>query len=153
MRNSVSLKLNKQRGFVLIACLVILLVLTVLGINTMSTANLEERMASNSQSMLAMFQHAETALSIAINDTPTLNTVAQTEVATQLTYTLGGQAVTADIAIPTGGTGTVNTEGNSFGIIIGIPLELTAKAESAGTGARSKLVQGVARKAPNPGAS
>jgi len=153
MNTPINVKSNRQRGFVLIASLVILLVLTVIGVNAMSTANLEERMASNSQSMMAMFQHAETALSLAINDPVSLNTVAQTEVATTLSYPIGGHIVTTGVAIPAGSSGSVNTEGNSFGIIIGIPLELTATAESAGTGARSKLVQGIARKAPNPGAN
>lgn len=142
---------SKQRGFVLIACLVLLLVLTVLGVNAMNTANLEERMASNSQSMMAMFQHAETAITLTMNDTTTLRTVAMTEVTTRVNHPVGGHLVATDIGIP-GGVSKVNTEGNSYGIIMGIPLEITANAESAGTGARSKLIQGVSFSAPDPNA-
>lgn len=138
---------SKQSGFILIVCLVILLVLTVIGVGTMSTANLEERMASNSQSMLTMFQHAESGIAAALADQPTLLAVGQTLAAVQLTHTLGNDTVTTDIAPPPD-IEQVNLVGYSFNIS-GYPVEIFASAESAGSGARSRLAQGIAVKAPS----
>lgn len=57
-----------QRGAVLVVSLVLLVALTLLGISTMNTSQLEEKMAANSQEMGHAFQAAETALSQAFND-------------------------------------------------------------------------------------
>tara|TARA_R110001592_G_scaffold99547_5_gene283634 strand:+ start:1189 stop:1776 length:588 start_codon:yes stop_codon:yes gene_type:complete len=53
---------RKQRGAVLIFCLVFLLVLTMMGVASMESAVLEERMAGNMQDFNAAFQAAETSL-------------------------------------------------------------------------------------------
>ncbi len=56
---------RKQRGAVLIFCLVFLLVLTMMGVTSMESAVLEERMAGNMQDFNAAFQAAETSLQTA----------------------------------------------------------------------------------------
>lgn len=56
---------TQQRGAVLIFCLVFLLVLTLMGVSSMESAVLEERMASNMQDYNAAFQAAETSLQTA----------------------------------------------------------------------------------------
>lgn len=53
---------GRQRGAVLIFCLVFLLVLTLMGVSSMESAILEERMAGNMQDHNAAFQAAESAL-------------------------------------------------------------------------------------------
>ncbi|MEX1198077.1 MAG: PilX N-terminal domain-containing pilus assembly protein [Pseudohongiellaceae bacterium] len=53
---------GRQRGAVLIFCLVFLLVLTLMGVSSMESTILEERMAGNMQDYSAAFQAAESAL-------------------------------------------------------------------------------------------
>jgi len=57
---------RKQSGAVLVVGLVLLLVLTVLGISTMSTASLELNMAGNDQFSENAFQLAETGIDVTI---------------------------------------------------------------------------------------
>lgn len=51
-----------QRGAVLIVSLLILLVMTVIGVSSMQSSTLEEKMASNSRDRNIGFQSAETAM-------------------------------------------------------------------------------------------
>ena len=53
---------NKQQGSALIVSLSILLVLTVLGVSSMRTISLEEKMAGNSRDYQVAFESAEAAL-------------------------------------------------------------------------------------------
>ena len=57
----------KQRGSVLVVSLMILVVLTLLGISSMSGSIVEEKMASNSRDYNLAFQAAETAMRNAEN--------------------------------------------------------------------------------------
>jgi type IV pilus assembly protein PilX len=56
---------GRQKGAILIFCLVFLLVLTMMGVTSMESAVLEERMAGNMQNQNAAFQAAETSLQAA----------------------------------------------------------------------------------------
>lgn len=67
MKNTLAKK-NKQSGAILITALVMLVILTMLGLSTMSTSTLEEKMAANSQEINRAFQTAETGLEIAMTD-------------------------------------------------------------------------------------
>ena len=58
---------GRQKGAILIFCLVFLLVLTMMGVTSMESAVLEERMAGNMQDQNAAFQAAETSLQAAEN--------------------------------------------------------------------------------------
>lgn len=53
---------RRERGAALVISLILLLVLTVLGVSTMSTATMEMRMAANDQFLENAFQLAETGL-------------------------------------------------------------------------------------------
>jgi len=53
---------SRQRGVVLVVSLLILLVLTLLGISSLDSSVMEEKMASNSQTMTDTFQTAESAI-------------------------------------------------------------------------------------------
>jgi len=56
---------NKQTGSALIVSLLILLVMTMVGINSMSSSTLEEKMASNDRNQKILFQNTETGLKTA----------------------------------------------------------------------------------------
>ncbi|MBI3772290.1 MAG: hypothetical protein HY272_06290 [Gammaproteobacteria bacterium] len=58
---------NKQKGVVLVISLMILLVLTIIGIASVSNATIEERMATNFHHTTQSFQKAETTISNVIN--------------------------------------------------------------------------------------
>lgn len=60
-------KAHQQRGAVLIFCLVFLLVLTMMGVSSMESAVLQERMAGNMQEYNVAFHAAETSLQRAEN--------------------------------------------------------------------------------------
>ncbi len=60
--NEVNITLQHERGAALVISLILLLVLTVLGVSTMSTATMEMRMAANDQFLENAFQLAETGL-------------------------------------------------------------------------------------------
>ncbi|HJP39334.1 MAG TPA: pilus assembly PilX N-terminal domain-containing protein [Gammaproteobacteria bacterium] len=60
--SSINCKSRREQGAALITSLILLLVLTVLGVSTMSTATMEMRMAANDQFLENAFQLAETGL-------------------------------------------------------------------------------------------
>ena len=60
---------SAQGGAVLIVSLILLAVLTLLGLSTMSTTSLEEKMAANTQESTRAFQIAETGLARAFRTT------------------------------------------------------------------------------------
>jgi len=61
-----NINVKKQSGAILVVGLVLLLVLTVLGISTMSTASLELNMAGNDQFAENAFQLAESGIDVTI---------------------------------------------------------------------------------------
>ncbi|AYC34322.1 hypothetical protein D3880_18995 [Pseudomonas cavernae] len=58
------MNIQKQRGAVLLVCLIMLLVLTVLGVTSMSGSTLQERMAGGARDYNVAFQAAEAALRV-----------------------------------------------------------------------------------------
>lgn len=60
--------LPRQHGAVLIVSLLILLVLSIIGVSSLSNTNLEERMSSNFQHTMLAFQAAESAIAKIIHD-------------------------------------------------------------------------------------
>lgn len=63
-----TITLHRQHGITLIIGLVFLLLITLLGISTMSTTVLEERMARNSQTQAQNLQIADSGVSMMLND-------------------------------------------------------------------------------------
>jgi Tfp pilus assembly protein PilX len=59
--------LHRERGAVLIVSLLILLVLSIIGVSSLSNSNLEERMSSNFQHSMLAFQAAESAIADVIH--------------------------------------------------------------------------------------
>lgn len=58
---------SRQGGAVLIVSLILLVVMTLLGLSSMSTTSLQEKMAANSQEGTRAFQAAESGLAIGYN--------------------------------------------------------------------------------------
>jgi len=61
------LPIKSQQGVVLVTGLVFLVILTLLGITSLSTNTLEERMAANTQDINRAFQAAESGINVAFN--------------------------------------------------------------------------------------
>ncbi len=59
---------RRERGAVLIVSLILLVVMTLLGVTSMNSTSLEEKMAANTQETTRAFQTAETGLSMSFND-------------------------------------------------------------------------------------
>ncbi len=59
---------TRQHGAVLVVSLLILLVLTLIGINSLDGSIMEEKMASNSQTATTTFQKAESSIREAFNE-------------------------------------------------------------------------------------
>ncbi len=72
--HTISPQKNPQSGAVLITSLVMLVILTLLGLSTISTSTLEEKMAANSQEMNRAFQTAETGLQMVMADAAAFST-------------------------------------------------------------------------------
>ncbi len=62
MRRMNYLNDTRQSGAVLIVALIILVILTLLGVTTMNTTSLQERIAANTQEQVHAFQAAETGI-------------------------------------------------------------------------------------------
>jgi type IV pilus assembly protein PilX len=60
-----ALKLPRDRGVALVVALIMLLLLTILGINSVQNSIMEERMAGNSRDRQVAFEAAEAALRVA----------------------------------------------------------------------------------------
>ena len=134
-----------QRGMILIMVLVFLVLLTLIAVNAMSTAGLEERMASNTQSQIATFQIVESSIAeIIANDQVFVNAVnAESGVATA--HTIGGHSASTTTTL----TGAPQiTAGYSIGTFVSYPFSIEASSENSATGARAKNTQGVKRLAP-----
>ncbi len=69
-----------QHGFVLIMSLLFLLLLTIIGITSLSTTSLEEKMAHNVKDKNLAGQSAESALALAESWLESSNTVSRTEI-------------------------------------------------------------------------
>lgn len=63
-----SQNMTNQSGAVLITTLVLLLILTLLGLTTMTTSTIEERMAANSQEVSRSFHAADAGLTTAFSN-------------------------------------------------------------------------------------
>ncbi len=69
-----NIKAKKQSGAVLMTALVLLVIMTMLGLTSMTTSTLEEKMAANSQDINRAFQTAESGLEMVFSDENAFNT-------------------------------------------------------------------------------
>jgi len=167
---------RSQRGFVLIVSLLILMVITMIGVNAISTSTLEGRMAHNLQQTMYAFQAAESAIEDAIrasdpfdpnynvaNDPSLVALNAGIGVTSAIdlildpfmeTYDNAIDGVDADITISTAGStitrsgiGTV-CPGYSAGEYSCIPFQISAIATINTSNASINNIQGVDRVLP-----
>ena len=147
MQEIALINVHNQRGIVLIVCLVILLVMTIIGVNAMGTSTLQERMASNSQNAMSTFQAAESAIQ---------GTLADGDVFTTAINVADGADRDFEFGIFTASTTTTSSgppqivEGYSIGTFASYPFAISAASDSDATGARSRQTLGVRRLAPAP---
>ena len=104
------MKARQQNGAALITALVMLVLLTMLGLSSMNTTTMEERMASNTQMINRVFQAAETGLQIVFSDPNAFDTRLTEETddnsandayANKFDATIGGNSADAYDAIAT----------------------------------------------------
>ncbi len=111
---------QREQGAALVVSLILLLVLTVLGVSTMSTATMEMRMAANNQFLENAFQIAETGLD---TDLAQLNAGIITAPAATVPGNCG--APTPAVVVPNLGGNFVNTncyigEGMAYESTVGL---------------------------------
>lgn len=112
-----------QRGAVLVTSLVLLLVMTILGVASLRSSSLEERIAANTVMLTQAFHAAEGVLNEAV--------AAASASGTLLGSTMGGTNATVPLTLDgsTGGTATVSYLG--FGPALG---------DSMGVGGGNEIV-------------
>jgi len=144
-----------QRGAILIISLLILLVLTVIGINSMDNAVMEQKMATNSRDAAVTFQEAETAIRntyFAYQDNPASaislakNNI-DDEAARTTRFRDDGNGNTSQSVITY--IGEVPLINSSAGQFVAHGTEIAGIASKAGQGISSRTVQGY-RTSPMP---
>lgn len=140
----------KQKGAVLIMSMLMLLVMTLIGITTMNTATLEEKMSANSMNINISLQASESAVDAALADTNNLVLALNSTIPVSVTTSLGVSGVTSVATIRF--LGSTIAPGFSFGNNQG--TFSTYQFEAVGTGsvpaanATSVTVQGIYRIGP-----
>lgn len=94
-------KMHRQSGVALFTALILLVIMTMLGLTSMSTSTMEEKMAANSQDINRAFQAAESGLEMVFNDNDAFST----------RNTVATDGTPNDLYTPTPGTiGTYNAD-------------------------------------------
>jgi len=111
---------SRGKGFVLILALIMLAVLTLIGVSSMNSANMELKAASNAAQHQVAFNAVQSLLDYAISDAGVTILDFQTDSATpqSLTYTLtntSNLSATMDYAGCSAGTGSSLEAGRGFG--------------------------------------
>jgi len=125
---------TRQHGAVLVIGLLILLVLTLLGVTSMSTSTMEERMSSNSMNANFAFQMAETAVTSAMKNLTTVVTAMNSANAVSgptVTYGSGNLAATGNSQVTYVGEGVA--EGFSIGLTQGTYAAHHFQVQATGT--------------------
>jgi len=140
----------KQNGAVLVMSMLMLLIMTMIGVTTMNTATMEEKMSANSMNSNISLQASESAVDAALNDTNNLVLALNSSTAIAISVDLGDPNITANATILY--KGATIAPGFSFGANQG--TFSTYQFEAEGTGevpaAKAKTVtaQGVYRVGP-----
>jgi Tfp pilus assembly protein PilX len=165
----------RESGSALIISLVILLVLTIIGVSSIGSTNLEERMAQNFENSELTFQAAESAITNVIhasdpggagaNSNPFYDQTTDPIVAAMTAGLNDTSTVVADDLDPYGhltnatltANSTVVYKGNSgicpeasSGPFTCYYFEITTQADSSELNTKATHVQGIYRVAPSP---
>ncbi len=135
--------MKKQQGVALIVSLVILLVLTIIGVQSMSTSVLEERMAGNYRDKKMAFEAAESALKAAeaFLNVQTENPVANNTASNGI-YSFGSTNVRSYSFWQ-----TITNQNSMTGLAEGPKYVIEARGELAGGGANISAEIGANSKA------
>jgi len=107
---------TQQRGVVLVVSLLILLVLTLLGISSLDSSIMEEKMASNAQTASSTFQAAESAIrkTFYAESLDPAGAVAHAESGTTETYDADGDITAGTVmSVPSTTSKTTPVHGNN----------------------------------------
>jgi len=124
---------DSQHGAVLVVSLLILLVLTIIGVSSLDSSVMQEKMSSNSQTATSTFQKAETAIREAFFEESPKPAKAISKAragASPVTRTAGGITSTSQLLLPGGNTQLYNNSapnGDGAGFVAR-KLEIVGKA-------------------------
>lgn len=136
---------RRQKGVILIASLVVIVIITIIASAIVRTSSYEEKMSANMQTYNRTFQAAESAVETAI-DNETLMfeaTDANDDLSSVLAVPLGTSGVTATAQTEFIGEGIV--PGNSLGTVSSFRYEVLATGEMTNFDASTLIRQGFYR--------
>lgn len=158
-----------QHGSALIVSLLILLVMTIVGVTTLNSTMLQEKMAVNSHDMITTFQAAEAAIGHGIADAAPVDAKYFTDALDadkagttnpSKIYDLDGGTTSATAELKSypsatveGGTRVIHNKmhhiNSSLGVFVGYSMQFKGTGKLTATGAKSVNIQGV-MKGPYP---
>ena len=155
-----------QRGAVLIVSLLILMIMTIIGVSTLSTTTLQEQMAANTANKYKTYQGAESAIGLTIIEDDVFKNALDTSPDSDPVRVLDtndpelglnehelGLNVQANTEIYMDldeGEVPHYIEEYSIDLFVAIPFVITGSSTFGQSGARSKHIQGVNVVAPGP---
>lgn len=139
---------GKQRGAVLVVALIMLVLLSLLGVNSLKTALHTERMSSAVHQKNITFQASESAAALAsLQNSQIANDAILTNGPITRDVDTGSNLTRTSVTVVPLGSGPVL--GTSFGVGGGLRLLITSTAElSADSGAQTVTVHGITRLGP-----
>src|SRR5512139_1802058 len=80
------IRMGSERGIVLIVALMLLLVLTIIGINSISTSNFESIISGNERLANIAFYSAEAGIQVGLNQVPDTTPISKREIGPDTRY-------------------------------------------------------------------
>lgn len=137
---------DRQRGMVLVVCLLVIMMVTLIATTATRTSTFEEKMAANAQTYNRTFQAAESAVEVAINN-DTLMFEAIDNTSTRLSsiqsVAIGDSGVVASAQTKFKGEGIA--PGNSIGSASTYMYEIQAEGSLDAMNASTEIRQGFYR--------
>jgi len=152
-RSAMSLNPNngsRQGGAVLIVSLMLLLVLTIIGVTSMSSSNMEEKMAANTMNYNITFHASESAVNAALEDTESLAQSITSSTPITVNINLGDSSVTsaAEISYLGAGIAVGYSLGENASAFSSYRFDATGTGSKTSTNATTVTSQGVRRIGP-----
>ncbi len=137
---------HRQGGAALVVGLLLLLVLTLLGVSSLSGSTQQMRIASNAQNKNQAFQFAESVIDVTIGNMDFTNIQTRQGFDDAAHPQYPGSTAQVDFLTRSSAAGC---PGNSFQFSC-VHFEIAASGVHQPSGARARHVQGLHRIAPNP---
>lgn len=143
--------MNKQSGVVLAVAMIMLFVITLLGVSSISTVTLEEKMAKGTEEAAKAFHLSETGMNLGLSSSEELNTTSVVEIDQTVT---GLGTIDVDIEFsqftnpPKNITQTLSSARS--GVIRSAHFDVESISKSEG-GAQSKVFAGMYMLVPGEG--